>query len=171
MARTTARLMALTSDIVATYKGPSKVIGRFLGQGRNEVRALLFVLIAGLLMFIAAAPYQAREAQLNPEGPLEVRLYWSAFLFIFIVPLLLYVFAGMIWVVSKVARMPISGYQVRFTLFWALLASTPVLLLLGLVAGMIGPGLQLQATGFVWLAVFGWFWISGLISATRTGGA
>ena len=161
--------MALTNDIVATYKGPSKVIGRFLGQGRNEVRALLFVLIAGLLMFIAAAPYQAREAQLNPDGPLEVRLYWSAFLFIFIVPLLLYLLAAVIWVVSKVARMPVSGYQVRFTLFWALLASAPVMLLLGLVAGMIGPGIQLQITGFAWVGVFLWFWLSGLITAARTG--
>lgn len=160
--------MALTSDIVATYKGPSRVIGRFLGQGRNEVRALLFVLIAGLLMFIAAAPYQAREAQLNPDGPLEVRLYWSAFLFIFIIPLLLYGLAALIWMVSKVARMPVSGYEVRFTLFWALLASTPVLLLLGLVAGMIGQGAQLQLVGFIWLAVFGWFWISGLLVAART---
>ena len=125
--------MALTSDIVATYKGPSRVVGRFLGQGRNEVRALLFVLIAGLLMFIAAAPYQAREAQLNPDGPLEVRLYWSAFLFIFIVPLLLYGLAALVWVVTKVARMPVSGYEVRYTLLWALLASAPVKLLQGLV--------------------------------------
>ena len=160
--------MALTSDIMATYKGPSRVVGRFLGQGRNEVRALLFVLIAGLLMFIAAAPYQAREAQLNPDGPLEVRLYWSAFLFIFIVPLLLYGLAALVWVVTKVARMPVRGYEVRFTLFWALLASAPVMLLLGLVAGFIGQGVQLQLVGFIWLAVFGWFWISGLLVAART---
>ncbi|WP_299875728.1 YIP1 family protein [uncultured Sulfitobacter sp.] len=168
MARATARLMALTSDIVATYKGPSKVIGRFLAQGRNEVRALLFVLIAGVLMFIAAAPYQAREAQLNPAGPLEARLYWSAFLFIFIIPLLLYGLAALIWVVTKVARMPVSGFEVRFTLFWALLASAPVMLLFGLVAGLIGQGVQLQLVSFIWLAVFGWFWISGLLVAART---
>ncbi len=160
--------MALTSDIVATYKGPSKVIGRFLAQGRNEVRALLFVLIAGVLMFIAAAPYQAREAQLNPAGPLEARLYWSAFLFIFIIPLLLYGLAALIWVVTKVARMPVSGFEVRFTLFWALLASAPVMLLFGLVAGLIGQGVQLQLVSFIWLAVFGWFWISGLLVAART---
>ena len=161
--------MALTTDIVATYKGPSKVIGRFLAQGRNEVRALLFVLIAGLLMFIAAAPYHAREAQLDPEGPLEVRLYWSAMFFIFIAPLLLYAFAAAIWVITFVARMPVTGYQVRFTLFWALLAVSPVTLFLGLVAGFIGPGAQLQLVGFVWLGFFGWFWLSGLISAARVG--
>ncbi len=157
--------MALTQDILATYRGPSKVMGRFLSQGRNEVRALLFVLLSGLMIFIAASPFQAREAQLDPDGPLAVRLYWSAFLWIFIMPLLMYGFTALIWVVSRVARAKVSGFDIRLTLFWSLLASTPILLLLGLVAGLIGPGVQLKAVGTIWLCVFGWFWISGLLTA------
>ena len=89
--------MALTQDIAATYRGPGRVFARFLAQGRNEVRALLFVLIAGVLMFVASAPFQARMAQLDPEVPLQARLYWSAFFFIFIVPLLVYLFAALVW--------------------------------------------------------------------------
>ncbi|AXI46596.1 YIP1 family protein [Sulfitobacter sp. SK012] len=157
--------MALTSDILATYRGPGRVMARFISQGRNEVRALIFLLLAGLLIFIASAPYQAREAQLDPEGPLAVRLYWSAFLWIFLMPLILYAFAAMIWALSKIARRQITGYEIRMTLFWSLLASTPVLLLLGIVAGFIGPSIQLQAVGIVWLCVFGWFWASGLLAA------
>ena len=53
----------------------------------------------------------------------------------------------------------------RSPLFWALLASSPLMLLHGLVAGFIGPGIQLQSVGLVWLAVFLWFWIRGLIAA------
>lgn len=157
--------MALTQDIVATYRGPSKVMGRFLSQGRNEVRALLFLLLSGLMVFIAASPFQAREAQFDPDGPLSVRLYWSAFLWIFIMPLLMYGFAAAIWAVSRVARINITGFDVRLTLFWSLLATTPVMLLLGLVAGLIGPGIQLQAVGIIWLCIFGWFWGSGLATA------
>ena len=157
--------MALTQDIFATYRGPSTVMRRFLNQGRNEVRALLFLLLSGLLIFVAASPFQAREAQLDPEGPLAVRLYWSAFLWIFIMPLLMYAFAAAVWVLSRVARAGVSGFDIRLTLFWSLLASTPVLLLLGLVAGLIGPGIQLQVVGILWLCVFGWFWISGLLTA------
>ena len=160
--------MSLTNDIVATYKGPGRVIERFMRQGRNEVRALLFVLIAGLLVFIASAPYQAREAELNPDGPLAVRLYWSAFLWMFLLPLLLYLFAAIVWLLSKVAQRGLTGYGARLSLFWALLASTPVMLLLGLVAGMIGPGVQLQLVGILWLGVFLWFWLSGLLAAERT---
>lgn len=160
--------MSLTNDIVATYKGPGRVIRRFMAQGRNEVRALLFVLIAGLLVFVASAPFQAREAQLDPDGPLAVRLYWSAFLWMFLLPLLLYGFAAVVWALSKLARRNLTGYGARLTLFWALLASTPVLLLVGLVAGMIGPGPQLQLVALLWLIIFAWFWIAGLLSAEQT---
>lgn len=159
--------MSITDDIMATYRGPGRVIERFMRQGRNEVRALLFVLIGGLLVFIASAPFQAREAQIDPDGPLAVRLYWSAFLWIFLLPLMMYGFAAVVWMMSKLARKRITGYAARLTLFWALLASTPVLLLLGLVAGMIGPGAQLNVVVVIWLAVFGWFWLGGLIAAER----
>ena len=157
--------MALTQDIVATYRGPSRVMGKFLDQGRNEVRALLFLLLSGLLIFVAASPFQAREAEFDPDGPLAVRLYWSAFLWIFIMPLLMYAFAAAIWLISRITRARVTGFDIRLTLFWSLLATTPVLLLMGLVAGMIGPGIQLQVVGIIWLSVFGWFWVSGLVTA------
>lgn len=157
--------MALTQDIIATYKGPKRVVARFLAQGRNEVRALLFVLIAGVLMFVAVAPYQAREAQLDPDIPLEARLYWSAFFYILILPIFIYLFALIIWGLARIARRQITGYEIRFTLIWALLASTPIMLLMGLTAGFIGPGIQLQLLGLIWVLVFGWFWVSGLLSA------
>jgi hypothetical protein len=157
--------MALTQDIFATYKGPGRVVDRFLAQGRNEVRVLLFVLIAGMLMFIASAPYQAREAQLDPDIPLVARIYWSAFLYVLILPILLYFFAALVWGLARVARRQISGYEIRFTLVWALLASAPLMFLMGLTAGFVGPGLQLQVVGIGWLAVFGWFWTAGLLRA------
>jgi len=157
--------MALTSDILATYKGPGRVVARFLAQGRNEVRALLFVLIAGMMMFIAVMPYQAREAQLDPDIPLQARMYWSAFFYILIVPILIYLFAVLVWGVSRIARRQITGYEIRFTLIWAFLASTPVMLLMGLTAGFIGPGIQLQVLGLIWLVLFGWFWVAGLLRA------
>lgn len=157
--------MALTQDIIATYKGPKRVFARFLAQGRNEVRALLFVLIAGVLMFIAVMPFQAREAQIDPDIPFEARLYWSAFFYILILPFLIYLFALMVTGLAKIARRRITGYQIRFTLIWSLLAATPVTLLLGLTAGFMGPGIQLQAVGLLWVVVFGWFWVSGLLTA------
>ncbi len=157
--------MALTQDIMATYKGPGRVVARFLAQGRNEVRGLLFLLIAGMLMFVASTPFQAREAQMDPDVPLAARIYWSAFLYIFMMPILVYLFSFVIWCLARIARRQVTGFEIRFTLIWALLASTPILLLMGLTAGFIGPGLQLQILGYIWIAVFGWFWAAGLLTA------
>lgn len=160
--------MALTQDILATYKGPKRVFTRFLAQGRNEVRTLLFVLIAGMLMFIAVTPYQARLGELDPETPFIARLYWSALVYILILPIMIYLFALIVTGVARVARRQITGYEIRFTLIWALLATTPVMLIMGLTAGFIGPGILLQGLGLIWLIVFGWFWVSGLLSADGT---
>ena len=54
-------------------------------------------------------------------------------------------------------------------LFWSLLASSPLMLLHGLMAGFSGPGPALNVVGVVWLAVFGWFWFTGLRLAERGG--
>jgi hypothetical protein len=92
-------------------------------------------------------------------------MYWSALFYIMIMPMLLYAFALIILGVAKLARRQVTGYEIRFTLVWALLASSPVMLAMGLVAGFMGPGIALQLIGFVWIAVFGWFWSAGLLSA------
>lgn len=161
--------MALSSDIVATWRGPGKVIRRFLGYGRQEGRALSFLLIACVLYFIAQMPWQAREAHLDDTVPLQARLYWSGFLFVFLMPLALYAMAGLIALLARVARLPIGGYAVRLTLFWALLAAVPAGLLAGLVAAFNGPGLELQITVVIWLAAFLWIWLAGLRGATEDG--
>ncbi|MBC7180364.1 MAG: YIP1 family protein [Roseovarius sp.] len=56
-----------------------------------------------------------------------------------------------------------------YALFWAFLAASPLILLHGLVAGFVGPGPGLQAVGLLWLLVFLWFWVSGLIEAEWSG--
>ena len=84
---------------------------------------------------------------------------------IFIAPLALYVLAMISHFLMRMIGGQGDGYCGRLTLFWAMLASSPLLLLNGLVAGFIGPGPALSAVGILWVVVFFWFWISGLIEA------
>ena len=60
-----------------------------------------------------------------------------------------------------------SAYGARLALFWALLASSPLILLHGLTAGFIGPGLELQIVGLLWCVIFFWFWIGGSLAQER----
>lgn len=157
--------MSVTKDIRASYRGPGRVVARLMGQGRREGFALNILLFACIVIFVAQAPYQSREAHFNPDVPLMARMYWSAFLWIFLVPLLLYGFAAMVFGLALLAGRNITGYGIRLSLFWALLASSPVVLFLGLVAAFIGPSAGFQLVGMIWLLNVLWFWIAGMRSA------
>ena len=111
--------MSVTQDIVATYRGPRKVVRKLLAPGRREDLALLFVLFGSIILFIANAPYQSREAHFDDTVPLQARLYWSAMFWIFIVPFAMYLVGLAVWGLSKLAGRKISNYAVRLTLFIA----------------------------------------------------
>lgn len=158
--------MAATQDIVATYGGPGRVVQRLLQQGEQESRALVFLMLGCLMVFIAQTPRLAREAHLT-EGDLPMLLGGTLMAWIFIAPLLFYAIAIISHVVARAFGRKQSAYGARIALFWALLASSPLMLLWGLTAGFIGPGAQLNLVGFAWTVVFIWFWIGGLLGAGR----
>lgn len=159
--------MALTRDILATYRGPGKVVRRLLDMGQRDDRALMFLMLACGIVFVAQLPRLSREAELNGQE-LNMLLGASLMAWLAIAPLLLYILA---WL-SYLVMWPFGGrrdmFGARLALFWALLAASPVMLLNGLVAGLIGPGPQLQAVGLIWLVIFLWFWLSGLRETQRS---
>ena len=159
--------MAVTSDIAECYRAPRRVAARLLSRGKREDMALLFVLFACILMFVAQAPYQSRLAHIDPATPVEARLYWSALIWVFLLPFGLYLFAAFCWMLCRIAGRQITGFEMRLTLFWALLAAAPLALLAGLVAAFIGPALQFQITLGLWMVAFGIFWIAGLLEANK----
>ena len=87
---------------------------------------------------------------------------------VFIAPLLLYVLALVAHWIARAAGGQGDAYRARLALFWAFLASSPLILLNGLVAGFIGAGAALNLVGALWCAVFLWFWVSGMIQGYWT---
>lgn len=158
--------MSVTTDITATYRGPGRVVARLLAMGRREDRLLAFLMGACLLMFFARLPALARQAHL--DGTDRNQLMGGAlFAIIFVLPLALYVLAWLSHLALRLFGGQGDSYGARLALFWALLASSPLILLHGLVAGFIGTGLPQQAIGALWFALFLWFWISGLRQSYR----
>lgn len=156
--------MTATTDIVASYKGPGRVVRRILGQGVREDRALIFLMIGCLMVFIAQLPRLSRGAHLT-ETDLNMLMGGALMAWLFIAPLLLYVLAGLTHVIARAVGGKGPAYGARIALFWALLATSPLILLHGLTAGFVGPGLELSLVGIIWVAAFFWFWISGLRAA------
>lgn len=158
--------MAATREIVASYRNPAAVIARLLGQGTREDRNLIYLMVACLIFFVAQTPRLARESFIDGTE-LNMLLGASLMAWLFVAPLMLYGLAGVTFVILRILRGNPTGYATRLALFWALLASSPVLLLHGLTAGFVGPGIELQIVGLIWFCIFSWFWISGLRVAYR----
>ncbi|EEE38224.1 hypothetical protein RKLH11_2065 [Rhodobacteraceae bacterium KLH11] len=153
--------MPVTTDIVATYRGPGRVVRRLLDMGPREDRALAFVMAFCIVGFIAQLPSLARQAHL--EGSELNMLMGGALLgSVFILPLFFYFLAWLSHLIARLVGGNGTSYGARLALFWALLASAPLVLLNGLVAGFIGPGPAQTLVGLIWLATFLWFWLSGL---------
>ncbi|RBW55941.1 YIP1 family protein [Ruegeria sp. A3M17] len=158
--------MPLTSDIVATYRGPGRVVRRLLDLGPREDRALMFVMAFCIVAFIAQLPSLARRAHI--EG-LELDMLMGGALMgtVIILPLFFYLLAFVSYGAARLVGGQGTSYGARLALFWALLSSTPLVLLNGLVGGFIGSGPALTLVGIGWFAVFLWFWLSGLSQAQR----
>ncbi|MGR3374077.1 YIP1 family protein [Pseudooceanicola nanhaiensis] len=158
--------MSAITDIAATYRGPGGVLRRLLARGQREDRALAILMAGCALVFVAQWPRLAREAHLTGQD-LNPLLGASLLGWIIIMPLVLYLLAGVAHIIARVLGGRGSFYGARLALFWALLAASPLLLLHGLVAGFIGPGPQLVLVGALWCAVFLWFWLGGMVAVER----
>ena len=158
--------MAVINDIAATYRGPRGVLRRLLAAGQREDRALAILMGGCVLVFLAQWPVLSRQAHLE-GSELQPLIGGSLMAWLFIAPLLLYVLAALAHWGALILGGKGDHYGARIALFWALLASSPLILLHGLVAGFIGPGAGQQAVGFIWFVCFLWFWISGMMEAER----
>jgi len=158
--------MPVTRDIVATYRGPGRVMQTLLSMGKREDRALALLMAFCVIAFVAQMPRLSRQAHMD-GSELNQLLIPTLYACLFFLPLLFYALAGLSQVVAHMLGGRGDGYGARLALFWALLAASPLLLLHGLIAGFIGPGPGLQAVGLIWLIFFLWFWLSGLKTAQR----
>ncbi len=153
--------MAVTSDIVESWRRPRVVLRRHLARGKSEAFAFSLLFVFLLMAFIAQYPGAARVSALNPDMPLSPQLLAKALGLLATIPLF-YGLAALSRLVGKAVGGRGSWYGARLALFWALVAVTPLVLLVGMVAALIGPGPQLTAAGIAAFAGFLLQWILGL---------
>jgi hypothetical protein len=166
--------MPLSTDILRTWRGPRRVIRGLMEQGPREDRLILLAMIGCFLMFIAQLPVLARISFLSQQGggePLQLdMLIGTAFFgWMMIMPLGLYLLAGLSVVVMRLFNRRVGGHDARLALFWAVLAAAPAALLMGLANGLTGPGAGTTAAGVIWLGALALFWVQGLREAGAAG--
>ena len=163
--------MAVTNDIVRAYRSPRAVMRDLLDQGKREDRAIAFLIISCFLIFVAQWPRLSRNAagfDLAPgaEVPELDRLMAYEFMaWLMIWPLMLYFLAAITHGIARAMGGQGTVYGARLALFWSMLATVPLLLLHGLMAGFVGPGLETNIVGAIWVAAFTYIWFQSLREA------
>ncbi|WP_417248870.1 YIP1 family protein [Celeribacter sp.] len=153
--------MGVVSDILRSYRQPRAVVRHRVGKTQDEARALITLVLACGLIFVAQWPRLSRIAF---ETGQEVQMLIGGALlgWMFIAPLAFYVLAALVALVLRVASREVTGYAVRVATFWALLAAAPLWLLAGLAGGLVGPSAATSLTGAIALIAFVVIWGAGL---------
>ncbi len=159
--------MTVTGDILATWRRPRDILRGKLARGARDDRALATLMAACGLIFIAQWPALSRAATLDPSVPLEARMSGALLATVFLLPPALYAVAALSHLLARAIGGKGTHFGARLALFWALLCATPLMLLNGLVAGFLGPGLQALVVGVLVLAAFLWLWLTLLVEAER----
>ena len=158
--------MPVTKDIVQSYSRPRVVMRRLLDAGPREDRAIAILFAGCLILFASQWPYRAREAHLT-EVPLVELISNDLYALLFVMPLLLYGIGALSHIIARAVGGKGGWYGARLALFWSLLASSPLIVLAGLVKGFIGEGLEHTIVGALWAAVFVALWSLNLREAER----
>ncbi len=161
--------MAVSTEIMRSWRGPRASIRRQLDGGVTEPRLLSYLLIATILIIVAQAPSLARQAHFQPEQPFEVRMFGAMMGILAFLPPFSYLLAALSHLVARGLGGQGSWRGARLALFWTLLAIAPGFLFHGLVAGFIGPGPALTLTGALLLSGFLAHWLLSLAEAEEIG--
>jgi len=126
------------------------------------------LMIACALIFVGQWPRLVRQSHEGEAGITFETLFAGALMgWIFIAPLVFYALALMLFWVLRLIGQDVSPFEVRYAIFWGLLAATPLILLNGLTAGLIGEGPALTLTGVISLFALLIFWGAGLVEISR----
>ena len=160
--------MAITRDIARSYRAPRAVMRRLLDAGQREDRAIAYLMGACFVIFIGQWPRLRREAVLNPDGPpFDAQVGGALFAWLFLAPLMFYGIAALSHLAARLLGGRGTWFGARLALFWTLLAVSPLLLLYGMVAGLVGEGIELQITGAGVALAFALIWGISLSEAER----
>ena len=155
--------MAVTTDIMRTWRSPRVVMRELLAHGQREDRAIAYVMIACLILYVAQWPRLKRIEQfelLGPDGASDFQMNAGIAFFAMVIvwPLGLYILAALTHLMAKIFKAKGTHYRARLALFWSFLATTPVGLLHGLTVGLIGQGPAAHLVGLIWGAAFFVIW-------------
>lgn len=162
--------MPVSRDIAQMYRRPRHVVRSLFAMGPREDRAIAWLMIGCFLVFLSRLPALQRAAVQEGNNFQQDTIY-AFFALMMIAPLMFYLIAVILYLVTRALRPAADAYGARLAVFWGWLAAAPLALFYGLLVGFNGlehPGTTL--VGGLWLIAILWFWISGLAETSKPEG-
>ena len=158
--------MSVVINISKTYRKPIQTYSRLFELGASEKQNLAFLIGGCVISFVSQWPVQARHAFANQQSIDELM---GAILLsnLFLLPLIFYFISMVMYIFAKGLGSNILGVELRMIFFWAYLAATPILLLVGIVEGFFGKNFQYFIVAGFWLLIFLTFVYSGFKGRSR----
>jgi len=158
--------MSVIINISRTYYKPIQTYTNLFAAGASEKENLAYLLGGCIISFIAQWPAQSRQAFINQQ-PVDELMGAILLSNLFLLPLIFYLISAVITVFARIVGSKISGAELRLIIFWAYLATTPILLFVGLVEGFFGKNYQYFMVAALWFSVFLAFVYSGFRGRSR----
>ncbi|EPX79064.1 YIP1 family protein [Litoreibacter arenae] len=162
--------MSTANAIFKSYRAPRAVARSFRDAGADEATGLGWLFAACILFFVARLPALARTSHLSEgEVPLFGLALGTFFGTMLLAPIFFYVLASLSHLIARQFGGQGNVTDARLAMFWGLLASAPFVLFQGLVAALIGAGVQANLMAVLSFAVFLWVWINSLLELEGRG--
>jgi hypothetical protein len=173
--------LSVTRELLRSYARPRQVMRALMdgnrASDRPEARGFIYLLAGLLIIFLSQIPDLTGTGLAAPElseqltgedgpAPLDARLAITLFVWLFVWPLILYVFGGLTHVLARLAGGTGQGVNARQALFWAILAISPLFLLRGM-ASVSQSAAMVMVMNYAIAAGFFWIWLSGLYEAEQ----
>ena len=158
--------MSTVSDVIAFHFRPRQIVRKRLLETSGEGHALMYLVAACLLFYMAQLPEMVRQDLLSTSSaPLNAvaaaRFLGGAIL----APLFFYILAAFIGLIFRLFGVSLPWFHTRIALFWPLLAIAPASLIVGILRGLV-PSATILWFASVFVAVgFVIFWVVCLMEA------
>ena len=163
--------MAVATDIVRAYAGPRRTARLVLSKVDTESKALALVMIGCTFLFIAQFPELVLQGRTNAGQPTLAAMAAGRFIgTLLFAPLMFYLLAGATGALMRLLDRQISWLHSRVSLFWAVLAASPLVLIEAVAGGLQLNDLVQQTVSVATIVLFTAFWVSGLVESTSLAG-
>ena len=153
----------LVDAIGRGWRDPRGAMAAEVGRGLSEARALVHLMLACGVLFVASLPNAVREARaLDIADPVEGAVAAHLFGYLALAPLVAYGLAAVVHLVARGFGARGGFRAARAALFWSLLMAAPLALLLALAGVAVEVAAPALATLLDWLGVGAlafWLWL------------